>query len=214
VVLSFVLGAIACAFTALCYAEMAAALPVGGSAYTYAYAALGELVAWIIGWDLILEYVMGGTTVAIGWSGYFVSFARDYGLDVPARFAAAPLVYDPVRHAWALTGAIANVPAMVAVIFLNSLLVVGIRQASRFNNVIVAVKLIVIGLFIVCAAPAVSTAHWVTTVNPTGAFIPPNAGAGLYGWSGVVLRRSRDILRLYRIRCGLHSGAGSQESQA
>jgi basic amino acid/polyamine antiporter, APA family len=186
VVLSFLFGGMACAFSGLCYAEMAAAVPISGSAYTYAYATLGELVAWIIGWDLILEYIMGGTTVAIGWSGYFVSLARDFGLDLPARFASAPLTYDAASHTWALTGAIANVPAMVVVIFISALLVAGIQKTCRFNNVIVAVKLIVIGLFILCAAPAVSTAHWVTRANPSGAFIPPNAGTGIYGWSGVV----------------------------
>jgi APA family basic amino acid/polyamine antiporter len=185
VVLSFLFGGIACAFSALCYAEMAAIAPISGGAYTYAYATLGELVAWIIGWDLILEYLMGGATIAIGWSGYFVSFARDLGLDLPERFAAAPLAYDAVSHRWALTGAIANVPAMVVVILIGSLLVTGIRETCRFNNVIVAVKLIVIGLFILCAAPAISTAHWVTPANPSGAFIPPNAGTGIFGWSGV-----------------------------
>jgi len=185
VVLSFLFGAVACAFAGLCYAEMAATVPISGSTYTYAYATLGELVAWIIGWDLILEYVMGGTAVAIGWSGYVVSLARDFGLDLPARFSVAPLAYDAVSHTWALTGAVVNVPAMVVVIFSSSLLVAGIRETARFNNVIVVVKLIVIGLFILCAAPAISTAHWVTPVDPAGTFIPPNAGTGIYGWSGV-----------------------------
>jgi basic amino acid/polyamine antiporter, APA family len=185
VVLSFLFAAVACAFAGLCYAEMAAIVPISGSAYTYAYATLGELVAWIIGWDLIVEYVMGGVTVAIGWSGYAVSLARDFGLDLPARFTGAPLAYNAVSHTWALTGAVVNAPAMVVVILISSLLVAGIRETSRFNNVIVVVKLIVIGLFILRAAPAISTAHWVTTVNPAGAFIPPNAGTGIYGWSGV-----------------------------
>src|SRR5690242_21392753 len=104
--LSFLLGAIACAFAGLCYAEMASAVPISGSAYTYAYATLGELMAWIIGWDLILEYAVGATTVAIGWSGYVVSFARDFGLNIPVRLASAPLEYDSVAHAWSLTGAV------------------------------------------------------------------------------------------------------------
>ena len=185
VVLSFLFGAVACAFAGLCYAEMAAIVPISGSAYTYAYATLGELVAWIIGWDLIIEYVMGGATVAVGWSGYAVSLAREFGLDLPARFTGAPLAYDAVSHTWALTGAVVNVPAMVVVIFTSSLLVAGIRETSRFNNVIVIIKLIVIGLFILCSVPAISTTHWVTPVNPAGTFIPPNAGAGIYGWSGV-----------------------------
>jgi APA family basic amino acid/polyamine antiporter len=186
VVLSFLFSAVACAFAGLCYAEMAATLPICGSAYTYAYATLGELAAWIIGWDLILEYVMGGAAVAIGWSGYVVSLARDFGLDLPASLTAAPLSYDAVSHTWALTRAVANVPAVVVVIFISSLLVAGIRVTSLFNNVIVVIKLVVIGLFILSAAPAISTANWVTPANPAGAFIPPNAGTGIYGWSGVM----------------------------
>ncbi len=147
VTLSFLLGAVACAFAGLCYAEMASTVPICGSAYTYAYATLGELVAWIIGWDLILEYAVGAITVAIGWSGYV---------------------------------------AAVVVVVITALLVTGIRETARFNNVIVAVKLVVIVLFIVCAAPAFSTTNWITPVNPEGAFIPPNQGFGIYGWSGVV----------------------------
>src|SRR5438445_6386041 len=98
VTLSFALGAVACGFAGLCYAEMASTVPISGSAYTYAYATLGELMAWIIGWDLILEYAVGAITVAIGWSGYVVSFAGDFGLSIPARFASSPLTYDAAQH--------------------------------------------------------------------------------------------------------------------
>jgi basic amino acid/polyamine antiporter, APA family len=186
VALSFVLGAVACAFAGLCYAEMASSVPISGSAYTYAYATLGELVAWIIGWDLILEYAVGAVTVAIGWSGYFVSLAGDFGLNLPTRFVSSPLAYDAKLQAWSLTGAVANLPAAAVIVIITSLLVAGIREAARFNAFIVAVKLVVIALFIVCAAPAFSTANWVTASNPGGAFIPPNAGIGIYGWSGLV----------------------------
>jgi basic amino acid/polyamine antiporter, APA family len=186
VTLSFLLGAVACAFAGLCYAEMASTVPISGSAYTYAYATLGELVAWIIGWDLILEYAVGAVTVAIGWSGYVVSFARDLGINIPEQFASAPLKYDPASHGWASTGAILNVPAIFIIIAITSLLVIGIRESSRFNNIIVAVKLTVIFLFIVLALPAFSTSNWVTSANPEGHFIPPNAGHGMFGWSGVV----------------------------
>jgi APA family basic amino acid/polyamine antiporter len=186
VTLSFVLGAVACAFAGLCYAEMASTVPISGSAYTYAYATLGELVAWIIGWDLILEYAVGAITVAIGWSGYIVSFAKDFGLNLPARFVSSPLTYDAARHQWSLTGAVLNVPAALVVVVITALLVVGIRETARFNNFIVAVKLVVVALFILCAAPAFSTANWITPANPGGAFIPPNQGFGIYGWSGVV----------------------------
>jgi basic amino acid/polyamine antiporter, APA family len=184
--LSFVLGAVACALAGLCYAEMASTVPISGSAYTYAYATLGELVAWIIGWDLMLEYAVGAITVAIGWSGYIVSFAKDFGLNLPVRFVSSPLTYDAAQHQWSLTGAVLNVPAALVVVVITALLVVGIRETARFNNFIVAVKLVVIALFILCAAPAFSTANWITPANPGGAFIPPNQGFGIYGWSGVV----------------------------
>jgi len=186
VTLSFVVGAVACAFAGLCYAEMASTVPISGSAYTYAYATLGELVAWIIGWDLILEYAVGAITVAIGWSGYVVSFAGDFGLNIPERFASSPLMYDAAQHEWSLTGAILNIPAALVIVVITALLVTGIRETARFNNFIVAVKLLVIALFIVCAAPAFSTTDWITPNNPEGAFIPPNQGFGIYGWSGVV----------------------------
>ena len=186
VTLSFLFGAVACAFAGLCYAEMASTVPISGSAYTYAYATLGELIAWIIGWDLILEYAVGAITVAIGWSGYVVSFARDFGLNIPADFASSPLAYDSTRHAWATTGAIINAPAVAIIVVITWLLVIGMRESARFNNIIVAVKLTVIFLFIIFCAPHFSTSNWVAAANPNGHFIPPNAGQGVYGWSGVI----------------------------
>jgi basic amino acid/polyamine antiporter, APA family len=186
VTLSYVLGAVASAFAGLCYAEMASTVPISGSAYTYAYATLGELVAWIIGWDLILEYAVGAIAVAIGWSGYVVSFARDFGVNIPEEFASSPLNYDSTSHSWAATGAVINLPAVAIIVIVTWLLVVGIRESARFNNIIVAVKLVVIVLFILFAAPHFSSANWVTAANPQGHFIPPNAGEGVYGWSGVV----------------------------
>jgi APA family basic amino acid/polyamine antiporter len=184
--LSFLLGAVACGFAGLCYAELSSTVPISGSAYTYAYATLGELIAWMIGWDLILEYAVGATTVAIGWSGYVVSLAKDFGLNLPARFVSSPFTYDATQHAWSFTGAFLNVPAAVVIVVITSLLVAGIRETARFNNLIVAIKLVVIALFIVSAAPAFDTANWITPGNPDGAFIPPNAGVGVYGWSGLV----------------------------
>src|SRR5580704_12539756 len=111
--LSFILGGIVCAFAGLCYAEMASTVPVAGSAYTYAYATMGEFIAWMIGWDLILEYALGATTVAIGWSGYAVSLLEDLGITLPDGLARAPLAYDPSLGAWQTTGALINIPAMV-----------------------------------------------------------------------------------------------------
>jgi APA family basic amino acid/polyamine antiporter len=186
ITLSFVLGAFACAFAGLCYAEMASTVPIAGSAYTYAYATLGEFIAWIIGWDLILEYALGAVTVAIGWSGYVVSFLKNLGIVVPNEFANAPFAYDAVEHVWRATGAVINVPAMLVIVAISALLVVGIRESARVNNVIVAIKLVIIVVFIVVAVPFVTTAHWFTASNPDGAFIPPNAGPGQFGLSGVL----------------------------
>ena len=186
ITLSFVLGAFACAFAGLCYAEMASTVPIAGSAYTYAYATMGELIAWVIGWDLILEYAVGATTVAIGWSGYVVSFLKDLGIVVPREFAVSPFAYDATDRVWHATGAFLNVPAMAVIAGTSALLVVGVHESARVNNVIVAIKLVIILLFIAAAAPFVSTAHWVTAGNPDGSFIPPNVGPGQYGLSGVV----------------------------
>src|ERR1700740_264854 len=186
IVLSFILGGITCAFAGLCYAEMASTVPIAGSAYTYAYATMGEIISWIIGWDLILEYALGAVTVAIGWSGYVVSFLKNLGIVVPHKFANAPFAYDAAEHAWRATGAIINVPAMLVIVAISALLVVGIRESARVNNVIVAIKLVIIVVFIVVAVPFVTTAHWFTASNPDGAFIPPNAGPGQFGLSGVL----------------------------
>jgi basic amino acid/polyamine antiporter, APA family len=186
ITLSFVLGAIACGFAGLCYAEMASTVPVAGSAYTYAYATMGELIAWIIGWDLILEYAVGATTVAIGWSGYVVSFLKDFGLAIPAAYAGAPLAYDAGQHVWHSTGTVINAPAMVIIALLTVLLVIGVHESARVNNVIVAIKLVIILLFIAVAARFVSTAHWVSPANPEGHLIPPNLGPGEFGLSGIL----------------------------
>jgi basic amino acid/polyamine antiporter, APA family len=186
ITLSFVLGAGVCAFAGLCYAEMASTVPVAGSAYTYAYATMGELVAWIIGWDLILEYALGSTTVAIGWSGYVVSFLKDFGIVVPTAYAGSPLAYDAAQRAWHETGAVINAPAMVVIAMLTVLLVTGVHESARINSIIVAIKLAIVVLFIALAAPFVSTAHWVTATNPAGHFIPPNIGPGQFGLSGVL----------------------------
>jgi basic amino acid/polyamine antiporter, APA family len=186
IVLSFVLSGFACACAGLCYAEMASTVPIAGSAYTYAYATMGELMAWLIGWDLVFEYALGATTVAIGWSGYVVSFLKDLGIAVPAAFAGPPLSFDAVHGGWRATGALINLPAMIVSAALTALLVIGVHESSRVNNVIVAIKLLIILTFIIVAAPFVSPAHWVTASNPHGQFIPPNAGPGEYGWSGIV----------------------------
>jgi basic amino acid/polyamine antiporter, APA family len=186
ITLSFVLAGFACVCAGLCYAEMASTVPVAGSAYTYAYATMGELIAWIVGWDLIFEYALGAATVAIGWSGYAVSFLNDLGIAVPSALADAPFAYDAAHGMWQTTGTIINVPAMVVVIVVTAVLLIGVRESARINNVIVATKLVIIVLFIALAAPFFSATHWVTAANPDGHFIPPNTGVGQFGWSGIV----------------------------
>ncbi|HEY7302064.1 MAG TPA: amino acid permease [Xanthobacteraceae bacterium] len=186
ITVSFVLGAVVCAFAGLCYAEMASTVPIAGSAYTYAYATIGEFIAWIIGWDLILEYALGATTVAIGWSGYVVSFLNDFGIAVPAQYAAAPFAYDPAAAAWQATGALINLPAMLVTAASSVLLVIGVHETARVNNLIVLVKVAIVVIFIAAGAWFVTPHNWATPTNSEGSFIPPNISPGQYGWSGVV----------------------------
>ena len=187
IVLSFVLGAIACAFAGLCYAEMASTVPVAGSAYTYAYATMGELIAWIIGWDLILEYALGAITVAIGWSGYVASLFKDLGLALPDEFAASPFMYDAAGSGWAETGAVFNVPASLVIVLISALLVVGIHELARVNSIIVAIKIAIILVFIAVGLWFVTTRNWVTAANPAGDFHPTRtAGRASSGLSGVL----------------------------
>ena len=151
VALSFVVAGIASAFAGLCYAEMASMIPIAGSAYTYSYATMGELVAWIIGWDLILEYLVGAATVSVGWSGYVVAFLHDaFGVDLPAAWVNAPVIWKDDR--FQTTGAILNVPAILVVLAVTALLVRGIKESARFNTVVVFTKVVVVLLFIAFAA--------------------------------------------------------------
>src|SRR5205809_318904 len=179
VILSFVLAGVASIFAALCYSEFASLVPMAGSAYTYGYATLGELFAWIIGWDLILEYALGAVTVSIGWSGYVVSFLRDIGIHIRPELSAARGTLIMLADGTQVT-AIFNLPAVIIIAIITLLLVVGIRESANVNNVIVFVKVAVVLLFIVGAAHAVNPANW----HP---FIPPSTGVrGHFGWSGVM----------------------------
>src|SRR5689334_17484296 len=148
IVLSFTIAGFACAFAGLCYAEFASMIPVAGSAYTYAYATLGEFIAWIIGWDLILEYLFGGATVSVGWSSYMVSLLASFNITVPPELCNAPFAFDATTHQWMGTGSIINLPAMFIVAFISLVLAIGIKESASFNNVIVIVKIVVILLFI------------------------------------------------------------------
>jgi len=178
VILSFVLAGVASIFAALCYSEFASLVPMAGSAYTYGYATLGELFAWIIGWDLILEYALGAVTVSIGWSGYVVSFLRDIGINIPPALSAARGTLITLADGTQVT-AIFNLPAVIIIAIITLLLVIGIRESATVNNVIVFVKVAVVLLFIFGAVHAVNPANW----HP---FIPPSTGVrGHFGWSGV-----------------------------
>src|SRR5450759_1465929 len=147
--LSFVFSGIACIFAALCYAEFASMVPVAGSAYTYAYATLGELFAWIIGWDLILEYAVGSATVAHGWSHYFQDLLKSFGVHIPYAFANAPFDYNLDTGQFFATGAYFDVPAIVITAIITGILVYGIRESARINAGMVIVKLGIV-LFVIC----------------------------------------------------------------
>ena len=189
--ISMILVGVACAFAGLCYAEMASAVPVAGSAYTYSYATMGELIAWIIGWDLVLEYAAGAATVGVGWSGHFVSLLNNFGITLPADLTNAPTqwctaanVRDGVAGCMhgglVMTGAIINLPAVFIVAVCSTILVIGIRESARFNNVIVLLKLTIILLIVAVGLGHINADNW----KP---LVPPNTGDwGTFGWSGVL----------------------------
>ena len=163
IVLSYVIAGLACGFAALCYAEFAAMIPISGSAYTYAYATLGEIFAWMIGWDLILEYAVGSMTVAVGWSGYFQRILAGFGVHLPVWMSAAPN---------AGPGTLINLPAILIVLAIMVLLVIGVRESARFNAAMVTIKLVAVFFFIVVGVTYVKPENW----RP---FMP-------YGFSGVM----------------------------
>ena len=205
VVYSFILAAIACVFAGLCYAEFSAMIPVAGSAYTYGYATLGEIFAWIIGWDLVLEYAFGAATVCSGWSGYVLSLGQDFGLRLPPALAGTPgSIFVLYQGHWEYLGRIAgklqqlgidpatlpqkhgvfNLVAFLGIMFATTILVIGVKESANFNTFIVIVKLIVLLIFIGIGSytllqhPELMKANW----HP---FVPPNQGSfGAFGWSG------------------------------
>lgn len=206
VALSFVLAGVGCAFAGLCYAELAAMIPVSGSAYTYGYASLGEFIAWVIGWDLVLEYAFSAATVASGLSGNIVSLFQDFGIHLPPQWIETPgsqlfffegrwellTSIEPALKASGISAAslphvtaIFNLPAFLAVLFVSLILIIGVRESANFNVVAVFIKLATVIIFIIIAAnflfhnPQVAATNW----HP---FIPPNQGEfGHFGWSGI-----------------------------
>ena len=203
IMLSYVLAGVGCMFAGLCYAEFASLIPIAGSAYTYGYATLGEIVAWIIGWDLILEYAFGAATVASGWSSTLVAFLQDYGINLPPQICDvpgaqwvfldgrwSPLVTLNLTSAQVLTlphaTAKFNLIAFLAILAVTTILIIGIKESANFNSAIVFVKLAAVLTFIAVAAayvlkhPQIAHANWTV-------FVPPNTGSfGSYGWSGVL----------------------------
>ena len=178
IILSLVVSAIGCAFAGLCYAEFASLIPASGSAYTYSYATLGKIFAWIIGWDLILEYLFGAASVAVGWSGYFTSFLKDFGIHIPDVLCNAPFMHDAVKG-WYHTGAIINLPSVLVVLIFTFLLLLGIKESAFVNNIVVIVKITVILLFVGFGLSFINADNF----QP---FIPPNTGDfGKFGISGI-----------------------------
>ena len=226
IVLSFVLAGIGCVFAGLCYAEFASLIPIAGSAYTYGYATLGEFFAWIIGWDLILEYAFGAATVASGWSGYLLSFLQDFGIHIPPQLVATP---HPRRQSlgadvlvlyqgrWELLTTMAplltqqhrpfdlphvtgvfNLVAFLAIVAITAILVIGIQESANFNSAIVIVKVTIVLMFIAIAGAFVAK-HPALAVANWHPFIPPNHGSfGALWLVGHRASRRRDFLCLHR----------------
>src|ERR1700674_3551055 len=203
IMLSYVLAGIGCVFAGLCYAEFASLIPIAGSAYTYGYATLGEIVAWIIGWDLILEYAFGAATVASGWSSTLVAFLQDYGINLPPQICDVPgaqwVFYDgrwlPLVTMNLSSAQLAGLPqatakfnlvAFLAILAITTILIVGIKESANFNTGVVFVKLIAVLTFVGVAAPFVFKHAQLAHAN-WSVFLPPNTGTfGSYGWSGVL----------------------------
>ncbi len=208
IMISFIIAGIGCGFAGLCYAEFASLIPIAGSAYTYGYATLGELFAWIIGWDLILEYAFGAATVAVGWSGYLNSFLQDYGVHIPPSLTASPGT-DLVQYQgrWAPADTIQhvlekahvdpatlphvtasfNLVAFLAILVVTAILVVGIRESASVNTAVVMIRISVVLVFIGLGISTLAHAHWAPLHKNWTPFIPPNTGEfGHFGWSGVL----------------------------
>lgn len=179
IVLSYIIASIACAFAGLCYCELASMIPVSGSAYTYTYVTMGELVAWIMGWTLVLEYAIGAATVSISWSAYFASFLNDFGIALPATWTASPWQSVRLPDGTCEYGLV-NLPAALIVIIASCILIKGIRESAVVNAIIVALKVAIVLIFIALGIGYIQGANYIP-------FIPENTGVfGEFGWSGVL----------------------------
>lgn len=179
VTISFVIAAVACAFAGLCYAEFASMIPVAGSAYTYSYATMGEFIAWIIGWDLVLEYAVGAATVAISWSRYFVKFLGYYNIHLDPSMTMSPWTHELLPDGTQIHGMI-NLPAVFIVVMMSLLLIKGTKESATVNGIIVALKIAVVLIFIGLGWGYINHANYTP-------YIPPNTGEfGIYGMSGIV----------------------------
>ena len=177
--LALLLAAIGSGFAGICYAEFAAMIPVSGSAYTYSYVTLGEFIAWMIGWNLSLEYMISASAVAVSWSGYVMNVLEHWGITMPEQLVNAPFAKGESGHLEA-TGALVNLPAVLIIVLLGWVCYVGVKQSATANNYMVALKIGIIILFIVAGVSFVDTANWTP-------YLPPNTGTkGEYGWSGVL----------------------------
>ena len=178
IVLSFISASIICIFAGLCYAELSSLIPIAGGSYSYAYVALGELPAWIIGWSVSGQYILASSTVAVGWSGYFKSFLNGIGLRLPEHLSASPFYYE-VGHGWSWSGSLIDLPAILLVVFIGAMISIGIKAAARFNNAMVVIKLCTVALFIIIGIAHIDPSNW----HP---FIPENTGRfGDFGISGI-----------------------------
>src|SRR5208282_2208444 len=179
IVISFVIAAIGCGFAGMCYSELASMIPVAGSAYTYAYATLGEIVGWVIGWDLVLEYAVGAGTVSVSWSRYVTSFLRDFDINLPAQWTLSPFETATLADGTTVHG-IANLPAVFIIVLISALLIRGIKESASVNAVIVVIKVAVV------LAVAGTGVFYIKAQNYVP-FIPENTGTfGEYGWSGIM----------------------------
>jgi APA family basic amino acid/polyamine antiporter len=176
--ISFLISAVCCVLAGLCYAEFASMIPVSGSVYSYSYVTTGELLAWFIGWDLVLEYLFACSSVAVGWSGYMLNLLEGWGIHLPSHIASSTFVYD---DGWSFRGSIINFPAVFIVGVVTAFLIGGIRQSALVNNIVVAIKVGVILLFIGFGISYIDVGNWTPYIpeNVTGEF-------GKYGWSGIL----------------------------